>query len=612
MKKTLLIIAAVIMVAFTSCKEEGAKFVATDYSNPENWMVCEANPQHEVDVFYLYPTSASPQCQTLVSPIDDAMKFRAYGNYLKGAEGFSAFANMYAPYYRQISGVGILQCKTPDELTKMCYDNEPYVDVYAALDYYFENINNGRPFVFASHSQGTAMMKNVLSDYMKKHPEYMKRMVAAYAVGFNFSQEWLDANGLKFAEGETDTGVVVSWNVEGPGATMDNLPIMGGTISINPLNWKRDATPATVEENLGSVLVNAEINERQFVPGIADATVDPNRGVVVVTSTTDYIPTNPVFGDKSFHMDEWTFYFQNAKENCKKRIEAYLGHEVEDYSSQSSWVNNLNEINPDFADVVWFTGTMFQEEKDENGKDLHHIFLTDAQKAHYAEITLMTKEMMYHDSLNFFAPFYHQFTLDLIDCPAEYMDSIYNVVADEAYAKFHYYMENMNNGRPYILAGMSQGGMMVRGVLKRMTDEEYSKMKAAYSLGFGLSEEDLQCKHIVPAEGQYDKGVTVSFNSVADVDGIWPLVRNNAVTCMNPVNWKTDSTPAEFEFNGMKLTAHIDPAYNLIFVDNFDFSKYPSVPGFDKYDWFKTNLHIFDIPLYAPFLRQNTLDRAYR
>lgn len=612
MKKILLIIASVLLFAFTPCMGKDAKFVATNYSKSENWMVCETNPQHEVDVFYLYPTSASPQCKTLVSPIDDAMKFRAYGNYLKGAEGFSAFANMYAPYYRQISGVGILQCKAPDELTKMCYDNEPRADVYAALDYYFENFNNGRPFVLASHSQGTAMMKIVLSDYMKKHPEYMKRMVAAYLVGFNISQEWIDANGLKFAEGETDTGVIISWHAEGPGATMDNLPIMGGALSINPLNWKRDATPATVKDNKGSVIVNPETNERQFVPGIADATVDSKRGVVVVTSTANYIPTNPVFGDKSFHMDEWTFYFQNAKENCKKRIEAYLGHKVEDYSSQSCWVNNLNDVNPDFVDVVWFTETLFDQEKDENGKDLYRILLTDEQKTIYSKVTTKENKGLFPDSLNFFAPFYHQFTLDIIDFPAVFIDSFFNIIADEAYAKFHYYMENMNNGRPFILAGLSQGGMMVRGILKRMTDEEFSKMKAAYVLGFGLSKEDLQCKHIVPAAGQYDKGVTISYNSVADVNGIWTYVANSAVTCINPVNWKTDSTPAEFEFKGMKLTAHIDPAYNLIFVDNFDFSKYPSVPEFEKYNWFKTNFHIFDMPFYAPSLKQNVLDRAYR
>lgn len=325
--KKILYSAAISLMVIASCGGGTEKFTATDYSNPENWLVLTTNPTHEVDAFYLYPTSVPADCQTLVGPIDEGMKHRAMGNYLQGPEAFASFTNMYAPYYRQISGVGILQSKDADALTKLDYDNEPRTDVYAALDYYFEHYNNGRPFVLASHSQGTSMMKIVLSEYMKKHPEYMERMVAAYLVGYNISQKWLDDNGLKFAEGETDTGVILSWHVEGPGGTMFSLPLSGGALSINPLNWKRDATPASIEENKGSVFVNTETNERQFVDGIADATLDLDRGVVVVTTTDQYIPTNPVFGDKSFHLDEWLFYYQNIKENCWKRISAYLGHE---------------------------------------------------------------------------------------------------------------------------------------------------------------------------------------------------------------------------------------------------------------------------------------------
>jgi len=326
MKKILYSVVALLLVV-TSCGDKNSKFTATDYSNPENWMVQTTNPTHEVDVFYLYPTSVPQGCLTIVGQINEKMKHRAMGNYLKGAEAFSSFANMYAPYYRQISGTGILMCKNADEFTQLIHDNEPRTDVFAALDYFFEHFNNGRPFVLASHSQGTSMMKTVMSEYMKEHPEYLERMVAAYLVGFNITQKWLDDNGLKFAEGETDTGVIISWHAEGPGATMPSLPVSEGSLSINPLNWKRDTTPASIDENKGSVIVNKETLERQEVDGIADATLDLNRGVIIVTTTDNYIPTNPVFGDKSFHLDEWLFYYQNVKENCRKRIAAYLGHE---------------------------------------------------------------------------------------------------------------------------------------------------------------------------------------------------------------------------------------------------------------------------------------------
>jgi len=254
---------------------------------------------------------------------------------------------------------------------------------------------------------------------------------------------------------------------------------------------------------------------------------------------------------------------------------------------------------------------MFVEQQDENGNQLHRILLTDEQKEKLCRMGVATSKLLFPDSLNFFSPCLHQFTLDLIDEPKDIRDPMFEAVGYEAYEFFHYYMENMNNGRPYILAGMSQGGMMVRSILKLMTDEEFAGMKAAYCLGFGLSPEDLEYKHIVPATGEYDLGVTISYNSVADEAGIWELVRNNAVACINPANWQTDSTAASFEYNGMHITTHIDPAYNIIFVDGYDFSTVGAVEGFDRYSWWPTNLHIADLPMYAPFVRRNALDRAY-
>ncbi len=41
----------------------------------------------------------------------------------------------------------------------------PYADIVAALDYYFDNYNEGRSFILASHSQGSAIASLVLKDY---------------------------------------------------------------------------------------------------------------------------------------------------------------------------------------------------------------------------------------------------------------------------------------------------------------------------------------------------------------------------------------------------------------------------------------------------------------
>ncbi len=183
-------------------------------------------------------------------------------------------------------------------------------DVYKALDYYFENLNDGRPFILTGHSQGSIIIKFILSDYMKGHPDYMERMIAAYALGFGFGKSYYEENPhVKYAKGETDTGVVISWNLEAPGATETSLLLSGDDICINPLNWKLDDTYASAELNLD---------------GEHDAQINPQRGSVIV-NCEDSCLANPLFGDKSYHLSDWQFFYDNITINAQKRIDAYFG-----------------------------------------------------------------------------------------------------------------------------------------------------------------------------------------------------------------------------------------------------------------------------------------------
>ena len=108
--------------------------------------------------------------------------------------------------------------------------NEQRTDVYAALDYYFENFNDGRPFILAGHSQGSMMIRLILDEYFSIHPELSERMIAAYAIGESFPKDWLSEHPyVKFAEGEDDTGVIVAWNTEGSGnKDADNFVVEDG------------------------------------------------------------------------------------------------------------------------------------------------------------------------------------------------------------------------------------------------------------------------------------------------------------------------------------------------------------------------------------------------
>ena len=297
-----------------------------DYSDKNNWMKLPEVTK-DVDAFYVYPTEyddASEGAPTFADINNEQMRSQASLTYLVQGAVFEESANVFAPYYRQVN-MAVASAMSREE-QEAAFGSVPKEDVFAALDYYFENLNGGRPFILAGHSQGSIMQSLVLSEYMKAHPEYLERMIAAYVIGYSITGDYLKANPhLKFAEGADDTGVIVSWNTESSANEgKDNVVVLPGAISINPLNWKRDETYASAEENLGGYLFNYEAEKLEIVPNAADAQINLNRGVVITTTqVVESVSGTTVFGPGSFHENDYDLYYNNIKDNVAKRIAAY-------------------------------------------------------------------------------------------------------------------------------------------------------------------------------------------------------------------------------------------------------------------------------------------------
>lgn len=298
----------------------------TDYSVDDNWLAKPAENDKAVDVIYLYPTAytRANDGEDVICDVDNAsMRTKAQQVFKNQASVFAASCNVYAPYYRQVDGSYALTISDADNDALLRYTAS--TDPAAALDYYFQDLNNGRPYILAGHSQGSENLIYLLSDYMKAHPDYYKNMVAAYVIGYSVTSDYLDANPhLKFATGESDTGVIVSYNTEGLGnADAHNAVVRSGAISINPLNWMRDDTYAGVESNKGSLQSDGTIGA-----GIADAQVNTQRGVVVCSSVdpASYAISAQMaalFGTESYHGSDYSFYYANIQENVAKRIAAF-------------------------------------------------------------------------------------------------------------------------------------------------------------------------------------------------------------------------------------------------------------------------------------------------
>ncbi len=296
-----------------------------DYSNNDNWMFLPEENTKEVDTIYLYPSAygIANEVEDDVADIDDVyMRMMAIYYASAQASVFEESSNVYVPYYRQLTVNSLVDMidESPESMQYIASQ-----DIYNMLDYYFENLNEGRPFILAGHSQGSVWLTVVLEDYMKEHPEYMERMVAAYVIGYSVTEEYLARNPhLKFAEGADDTGVIISYNTEGPGnKDAYNCVVREGAVAINPINWRLDETYASKDENIGSLNSDGEL-----VVGSADAQLDTQRGVVICTSRQNTSEIREAlaeyFGEESLHLYDYNLYYGNLQKNIADRVAAFM------------------------------------------------------------------------------------------------------------------------------------------------------------------------------------------------------------------------------------------------------------------------------------------------
>lgn len=249
---------------------------------------------------------------------------------------------------------------------------------------------------------------------------------------------------------------------------------------------------------------------------------------------------------------------------------------------------------PDYAtDLMW---TVCRNDSDGNGADVFYIPSTwefdwhtsDGAVCHYAdpsradhradmkiEIDGIAEYMA--DGNNFYSPFYRHITLDSWATLNE--DTIarryFDVAFQDVKASFDYFLETHNEGRPFILAGFSQGGKSVVELLKSMDESTRSRMIAAYVMGYKVTPEDVsESPYISAAKDSADTGVVVCYNSVSDVKYVKPVVSAPNVMCINPVNWRTDATPAVLNDS---VTVTLDPLANVLVVEGYDGSYLPNI-----------------------------------
>ncbi|MEZ7891024.1 MAG: DUF3089 domain-containing protein [Candidatus Wallbacteria bacterium] len=218
------------------------------------------------------------------------------------------------------------------------------------------------------------------------------------------------------------------------------------------------------------------------------------------------------------------------KTNSKKLV---------DYSKANCWLSLPHSIEKNI-DVFYVYPTSFRKIS-KNEPNICEIDNAIMQKI--AKITFTLQAEAFEQAGNIFAPYYRQ--VDAVFCsslPVEEQNAFFsNVPKSDIFNAFDYFIRNLNNNRPFILAGHSLGPIMVKYLLAEYMKENpevYSRMIAAYVIGYSVTNDYLaENPHLKFATGANDTGVIISYNTEApEIEGNNCVVLPGAIS-INPITW---------------------------------------------------------------------------
>ena len=289
-----------------------------------------------------------------------------------------------------------------------------------------------------------------------------------------------------------------------------------------------------------------------------------------------------------------------------------------DYADPASWVFRETDVTGKDADVFFLCPSAFAGRDDALVMDLTYEKGTRSFAAAVAQ-----EKGVYDDKARFFAPYYRQAGYKTYTLEESKRQEILKPAFADVQSAFAAYMEQDNQGRPFILAGFSEGAELVLRLLATLTEEQLSRMVACYAIGWRVTQEDLaEHPQFHMAQGETDTGVIVSYNAEAPQVTETTTIPADAKTLgINPLNWRTDTTPADKSLNlgycwvddtGAiveeipNLTgAYLDPergALKLPDIDPAVYDKTLSILG-------PGDFHLYDVAFFYRNLEQNVQAR---
>lgn len=163
-----------------------------------------------LDCFYVYPTvSRDPGLNSDLNAGPEE-KSAAESQFAR----FAGVCRTFAPVYRQMTVGAIVALATGGDVSQAAAI--AYHDVAAAWHNYLATRNLGRPFVLIGHSQGSALLQQLIAREIETNPGVAARMKLAIIPGFNLLVPQGKLVGGTFKKTPLcsrpgETGCVITW-----------------------------------------------------------------------------------------------------------------------------------------------------------------------------------------------------------------------------------------------------------------------------------------------------------------------------------------------------------------------------------------------------------------
>jgi len=275
-----------------------------------------------------------------------------------------------------------------------------------------------------------------------------------------------------------------------------------------------------------------------------------------------------------------------------------------DYKDATMWYTEDADPDGTGADVFYVVSTWEEDWTDKRGRVSHYADVWNPEHREHMGTEMRIAASFMAPGNRFWSAFYRHTTMEaFLTRDEDIIHERARLAMDDVCAAFDVFLQERDSSRPLIIAGFSQGGMAVVELLKHMDDETYSKLAGAYVIGYKVTARDLaETKHIKAAEGESDLGVTICYNSVKDVKYVHSVLADTEFA-INPVNWRTDATPAILHDT---ITVTLSPAYHVLVVTGYEGAEYKPYKDFINVG----DLHSAEPWLYRECIQENMALRA--